>query len=289
MRLSAAFPLLAVPLVQCHYIFSQLIVNGNAVGGDYTYMRKNSNDYQPSFTSEIVNSPELRCNKGATTGTAQTYTVAAGSRVGFKLWYNEFIEHPGPGFVYMSKVSGSLNGYDGSGDWFKVYETGLCGGQPNVDTSWCTWQKDRIEFTIPNRIPPGDYLVRVEHIGLHEAHVGKAQFYMECAHLKITGNGGGTPGPLVKIPGIYKANDPGIAYNKWTNTPAQYIMPGPKVWDDNGSSSPPPSTPPSSPPPSSGGGGAPLYGQCGGTGWSGPTTCAQGTCKATNEWYSQCV
>ncbi|GKT52526.1 polysaccharide monooxygenase Cel61a [Colletotrichum spaethianum] len=271
MKFSAALTVLAIPLAQCHYIFSQLIVNGNAVGGDYTYMRKNSNSYNPSFTDEIVNSPELRCNKGATTGTAQTYTVAAGSNIGFKLWYNEFIEHPGPGFVYMSKVSGSLNGYDGSGDWFKVYETGLCG--------------DRIEFTIPNRIPPGDYLVRVEHIGLHEAHVGKAQFHMECAHLKITGSGGGAPGPLVKIPGIYKATDPGIAYNKWTNSPAQYVMPGPQVWVDNGSSSPPPSAPP----PSSGGSGAPLYGQCGGQGWTGPTTCAQVTCKVTNEWYSQCV
>ncbi|KFY22765.1 hypothetical protein V493_06340 [Pseudogymnoascus sp. VKM F-4281 (FW-2241)] len=35
---------------------------------------------------------------------------------------------------------------------------------------------------------------------------------------------------------------------------------------------------------------APKYGQCGGNGWSGPTVCAAGsTCKATNEWYSQCL
>ncbi|KAK6356389.1 hypothetical protein TWF718_000750 [Orbilia javanica] len=36
-------------------------------------------------------------------------------------------------------------------------------------------------------------------------------------------------------------------------------------------------------------GGAPLYGQCGGQGWTGPTTCAQGTCKYSNDWYSQCL
>jgi hypothetical protein len=35
--------------------------------------------------------------------------------------------------------------------------------------------------------------------------------------------------------------------------------------------------------------GAPLYGQCGGQGWTGPTTCANGTCKYSNAWYSQCV
>ncbi|KAK7996148.1 hypothetical protein PG991_015615 [Apiospora marii] len=39
-----------------------------------------------------------------------------------------------------------------------------------------------------------------------------------------------------------------------------------------------------------GGGGscAAMYGQCGGNGWSGPTCCSTGTCKASNEWYSQC-
>jgi hypothetical protein len=31
------------------------------------------------------------------------------------------------------------------------------------------------------------------------------------------------------------------------------------------------------------------YGQCGGNGWTGPTTCAEGECKLVNEWYSQCL
>jgi hypothetical protein len=208
---------LLASLVEGHYIFSQLIVNGAAVGSDYTYMRKNTNEYQPSFTSEIVNSEELRCNKGATTAASKTYDVKAGDKIGFKLWFNEFIEHPGPAFVYMSKAPGDVSSYDGSGDWFKAYEGGLCGGSPGTDTSWCTWQKDRIEFTIPADIEDGEYLVRPEHIAIHEGHVGKAQFYMECAQLRISGGGGKTPSPLVKIPGLYSAQDPGIAFNKWNN------------------------------------------------------------------------
>jgi len=42
---------------------------------------------------------------------------------------------------------------------------------------------------------------------------------------------------------------------------------------------------------SSGNGGvAQKYGQCGGTGWTGPTTCASGsTCTYSNAWYSQCL
>lgn len=235
MRPSALFSLgLAAAATEAHYIFNILIVNGVAQGGEYAHVRKNSNTYMPSFTSEVVNSPDLRCNKGARAGDGtKTYTVKAGDKIGFKLFNNEFIEHPGPGFVYMSKAPGSVASYDGSGDWFKAYETGLCKGNAASDGNWCSWQKDRLEFTIPAKTPPGEYLVRVEHIGLHEAHAGKAQFYMECAQLKIEGPGGGTPAPLAKIPGIYKANDPGIAYNKWTSNPAPYVMPGPKVWDGN--------------------------------------------------------
>ncbi|WYZ43826.1 hypothetical protein EsH8_VII_000262 [Colletotrichum jinshuiense] len=34
---------------------------------------------------------------------------------------------------------------------------------------------------------------------------------------------------------------------------------------------------------------SPLFGQCGGQGWTGPTTCASGVCQYQNPWYSQCV
>lgn len=35
---------------------------------------------------------------------------------------------------------------------------------------------------------------------------------------------------------------------------------------------------------------APAYGQCGGSGWTGPTTCVSGySCTYSNDWYSQCL
>ncbi|KDR70173.1 hypothetical protein GALMADRAFT_103315 [Galerina marginata CBS 339.88] len=38
------------------------------------------------------------------------------------------------------------------------------------------------------------------------------------------------------------------------------------------------------------GGTAPVYGQCGGQGWTGPTSCASGsTCTVSNPYYSQCL
>ena len=233
MKAVALFSLLAPMVAEAHYIINRLVVNSAEIGGDYAYARKNSNSYMPSFTSEIVNSPDLRCNKGAKAGSTATYTVKAGDKLGFKLFLNEKIEHPGCAFVYVSKAPGKVNDYDGSGEWTKVMEACLTNpSTPGVDTAWATWQKDRIEWTIQKNIPAGEYLVRAEHIAIHEAHVGKAQFYMECFQLNIQSSGTGTLGPTVKIPGLYSAQDPGIAFNKWNN-PKSYPVPGPKLWSGN--------------------------------------------------------
>lgn len=40
---------------------------------------------------------------------------------------------------------------------------------------------------------------------------------------------------------------------------------------------------------SGGGVGSPLWGQCGGNNWTGPTTCAAGRCVVNNEWYSKLI
>lgn len=130
----------------------------------------------------------------------------------------------------MSKAPGSVSEYMGDGDWFKVWESGP-NGPANVDDSWGTWQQDRMEFTVPDDIPDGEYLVRFEHVGIHENHVGKSQFYMECAQIAITGGGDGVPGPTVQIPGVYTAQDPAFTYSIWGGDDGSgYEMPGPAVW-----------------------------------------------------------
>ncbi|KAG9079128.1 hypothetical protein FS749_008799 [Ceratobasidium sp. UAMH 11750] len=55
------------------------------------------------------------------------------------------------------------------------------------------------------------------------------------------------------------------------------------------SASPTTTTTAAQPTTSSGDGTVPLYGQCGGIGYTGPTTCAEGTCTYSNDWYSQCL
>jgi hypothetical protein len=47
----------------------------------------------------------------------------------------------------------------------------------------------------------GDYLVRVEQIGLHVASSkGGAQFYIACGQIEVTGSGSGSFSPTVKFP-----------------------------------------------------------------------------------------
>lgn len=58
----------------------------------------------------------------ATMAKTSTYTVAPGDNVGFTI--DVAISHPGPLSIWMSKApeGTAANEYDGSGDWFKVYE-----------------------------------------------------------------------------------------------------------------------------------------------------------------------
>lgn len=89
-----------------------------------------------------------------------------------------------------------------------------------------------VNTTIPAGTPSGEYLLRVEQIALHMAsQPNKAQFYLACSQIQVTGGGNGTPGPLVALPGAYKSTDPGILVNLYNGMqPNQYQPPGPAVW-----------------------------------------------------------
>ncbi|KAH3962106.1 hypothetical protein HBI25_218780 [Parastagonospora nodorum] len=377
MKFSAILIASVAQVATAHYF-----IDTNVVGGvkqpAFKYVRKSTRAtlYNPIKFSDNpltdirdgshVDGPDIRCNQGAfsSAGKTQVLTVKAGDEVRGTLAVGAKFGHPGPEFAYMSLAPGGVQQYDGSGDWFKIHEQGVCDGGDFTSTAWCDYNKDYISATIPKDTPDGEYLVRFEHIGVHRCHVNQPEHYVSCLQVKVVGGGSGAPGPMVKFPGAYKSTDPYANFSIYNGRKA-FPMPGPKPWVGGGSSSgqpakeetspassapaapasassapaapaspapaspapaspapasPAPASPapaepapaepaPASPAPASCTLGSPttmatvakpastpapaagavaLYGQCGGEGYSGATSCATGTCKSINPWYSQC-
>ncbi|KAG4261239.1 hypothetical protein BFJ72_g10248 [Fusarium proliferatum] len=245
MKISLASLAAMVPFASAHYFFDVLVIDGKETNS-MQYVRSNTRDakYNPTKWDNIRDDMtpdklDFRCNKGAFTFAGQTGTaeVKAGSKLAMKLAVGATMQHPGPALVYMSKAPTTADTYEGDGEWFKIFEESVCNKEGDFTRdAWCTWDKDRIEFTIPADLPDGEYLIRPEHIGVHGAHVGQAEFYYTCAQVKVTGGGSGVPGPTVKFPGAYKKDDPSFNFSIYGGF-KEYPMPGPAVWTSGGSRS----------------------------------------------------
>ncbi|KAG2010454.1 endoglucanase II [Coprinopsis cinerea AmutBmut pab1-1] len=87
------------------------------------------------------------------------------------------------------------------------------------------------EFDLPQSLPSGQYLLRIENIAIHATNVvGRPlQFFLSCAQINVANGGNGTPGPLVNVPGHYTGLEPGLDIDI-LNPPVTYIHPGPAVW-----------------------------------------------------------
>ncbi|KAI2463130.1 glycoside hydrolase family 61 protein [Annulohypoxylon bovei var. microspora] len=218
-----------VSAVQAHYTFPALVA-GSGATSNWEYVRKTTN-YQSNGPVTDVTSEQFRCYQlAAGNEGAKTMTVAAGSTVGFTA--EASVSHPGTLQFYMAKVPAgqTADSWDGSGAvWFKIFSQG-----PSIAPSGLTWPSQgakQVTTKIPECIPAGDYLLRVEHIALHSAgSVGGAQTYISCAQLTVTGGGSKTPTDLVSFPGAYKATDPGLLINIYYPVPTSYTAPGPAVF-----------------------------------------------------------
>ncbi|KAF9039958.1 glycoside hydrolase family 61 protein [Panaeolus papilionaceus] len=177
---------------------------------------------QPANNSPVeqVSSGNMRCNGASPNSASQTLSISAGQTLGFRL--DNTLYHSGPAAIYIAKAPGSVQGWDGSGSWVKIAQWGatfnpfkfVAEGQSVLTT------------TLPN-VSAGEYLVRIEQIGLHVA--GAPQFYISCGQIRVTSGGGGLPGG-VSIPGYVSASDPGLTVNIYYPIPTSYRVPGPNVW-----------------------------------------------------------
>lgn len=225
--------------------------------------------------------------------------------------------------VYMSKVPDASTA-DGSTGWFKVFEDSWSkksGGGSGDNDNWGTKDLNaccgKLDVKIPSDLAPGDYLLRAEVIALHTAgSSGGAQLYMSCYQLTVSGTGSATPA-TVRFPGAYKASDPGILVNIHAAL-STYVSPGPAVYA-GGTSKVPGSactgcaatckagagktgTVITAPAPTSAAGGdagnsgpdstsgtdgcqVQAFGQCGGNGYSGCTSCGVSIPSPSSKGY----
>ncbi|CAK7205350.1 hypothetical protein SEUCBS139899_008120 [Sporothrix eucalyptigena] len=209
---------LALTQVSAHYIAIQLSVGAEKYG-KYVHIRQNTN-YNSPVTS--LTSNDLRCNVGGETGT-NTTTVDIQAGAAFTFTYDTAVYHQGPISIYMSKAPTTAHDYDGSGPWFKTQDWG-----PTFSGGQASWPM-KLSYTsnIPKCIPNGEYLLRIQSLGIHNPG-GTPQFYVSCAQVNVVGGGSTTPKDTALIPGFIKATDPGYTANIYNNFHS-YTIPGPSV------------------------------------------------------------
>ncbi|RDB27904.1 putative endo-beta-1,4-glucanase D [Hypsizygus marmoreus] len=225
-----------------HSTFQQLWINGVDAGSSCA--RK------PASNSPVtsISSPDLACNAGAaaSAGVCQVkpgddVTVEMHQQPGDRACRNEAIggNHYGPVLVYMAAVSDAKSAVGSNADWFKVAHMGLVSNNPDYFGSRVLNDNcGHFTFKVPAGLAPGNYLIRAEVIALHVASgSGGAQFYPACFQVNVGGTGTVKP-PTVKIPGVYKASDPGILINIYQDL-TTYVLPGPTAY---GQASPVPAT-----------------------------------------------
>jgi AA9 family protein len=142
------------------------------------YVRKTTKGNGPITA---VDSAGIICNAGAIDddimAATKTFNVAAGAQVGFKM--NEYMGHPGPLAVYLSKAPGTGQEYKGDGEWFKVYQSSLSNNKTVDPIQWAPFVGGGVHnftFTLPEDLPAGEDLMRGQRIGLHSAGLYEAQF-----------------------------------------------------------------------------------------------------------------
>ncbi|TFK33467.1 glycosyl hydrolase family 61-domain-containing protein [Crucibulum laeve] len=243
-------------------------INGVFQGdGRNVYIRSPPSNYPV----KDLKSSAMACNVNNRV-VSQSVSVKSGDQLTFE-WYHDsrnddIIEnsHKGPVQVYMAPSSGT--------SWTKIFSDSYGG----------TWAVDRLiaargqhGVIIPN-VPAGDYLLRAEILGLHEADTLYSQagtrgiqVYPSCVQIKVTSSGSQSLPGGTSFPGTYTDSTPGIQFNLYKAAATSYQAPGPAVWSGAaGGSIGKASAPPTSGGGSTGGGSGgasgsvALYGQCGG-------------------------
>ncbi|KAJ2460004.1 hypothetical protein GGF42_001110 [Coemansia sp. RSA 2424] len=202
--------------------------------------------YRESTVNTPVKDPkskDLRCRSDKMNAAdTKMCTIVAGEPFGLEFHEGDedttrFIEpaHRGPGMIYLTELNSDLE----KPVWFKVFEKGYDKEKKQFFTQELMKTKGKMQFTIPEDIPGGDYIMRTEFIALHTADKEfngndrgpGAEFFPNCAQIKLISKGTAKP-KRHSIPGIYTTKDPGILFNLWDDDLASYKIPGPPLYTE---------------------------------------------------------
>ncbi|PNH48382.1 hypothetical protein VD0004_g10 [Verticillium dahliae] len=239
--MKAATALLSLAhLASAHYTFRTVEFDGQPTS-EWGIIRKTAN-FETAGPIEDVTSEQLTCyelNPGS--HGAGVLDVQAGAAVSFTS--SPAIFHPGPSLAYLAKVPAgtSVSDWDGKGAvWFKIWQdeaiiTYQASAGPacviplpqtprspdSLFTEQCA-ESPTIDFELPECLENGEYLLRVEHIGLHTTL--EPQFYLSCAQINVSGGSGSySPAGLLSFPGAYSMNDSGLKANLYWPIPTEYM------------------------------------------------------------------
>ncbi|KAG9234030.1 glycoside hydrolase [Amylocarpus encephaloides] len=223
-------------LIVAHYTFKSIsLPKTNTNFPTWQYLRRwNSqvwdpviDDIWPIYNSR-VESIDIRCNVNATSA-PDTLTIRAGEELSINVPYT--ISHPGPLMAYLARVPDGKTAVNWEGD-------GEVNGDVDQAVGWPNYGKSSVSFTIPLSTPSGEYLFRVEHIGLQTAANIGSQHFVSCAQIEVAGGGLGVPGPKTAFPGAYSLDDEVfhvnlyVGLNETTYLKEPYVTrtPGPVIW-----------------------------------------------------------
>ncbi len=228
--------------VSAHTTMFAVWVNGEDQGdGRNVYIRSPSSN-NPVKT---LGSAAMACNDNGGKAAPSFVSAAAGDTLSFEWYHNTRgddiidLSHLGPVITYIAPYTEG----DGSGAiWSKIDEEGYDGSKWAVQNLVANGGKK--DFALPSSLAAGQYLVRQEIIGLHEADglatAGRgAQFYPSCVQVEVSGSGSTVPDQNYDIVTGYDADEPGVLFNLYSSY-SSYSIPGPELWSAAGGSSPAP-------------------------------------------------
>ncbi|KAF2666551.1 family 61 putative glycoside hydrolase [Microthyrium microscopicum] len=225
--------LLASSLVSAHggvigyTIGGKRYTTGHVGSGNDRLKFSPANSLQRAWTGlgpvRSSSSPNIACN---TPGTPAHTTIEAAAGAPLTAHWNPWPHDGGPLSVWMVECPGDCATFTSphTASWFKIHDDGLAGTQKLIKAA------NSLTVTIPASLKSGNYLIRHEVINLARP---PAEFYPECAQIKVTGSGTKSPGPESRstFANAYKMNLPQFtgSYNDW-RAKGGYKLPGPAPW-----------------------------------------------------------